>query len=234
MSEQILHSFNKMAESYADSSHLQNQVARILLDFCDEFFSDVKIVLDLGAGSGNVAKNITHKIDSFIALDNAPNLLSLHPLKLDNIASIRLVECDFERYDFSERYDLIIASSALQWAKDLDTILQKIANTKNARVAFAIFTNASLWELHSFLGTKSPLKSADEVVFLAQKYFDIDFKVESFHLNFSSREAFLSYLKGCALLGGGHLNFSEKKRFRFEIPYFEANFEVLFIKGSVK
>lgn len=231
---QICHSFNKMAQSYSDSSFLQNKVARILLDFCDDKFikNDIRKVLDLGAGSGNIANNIKYNLDVFTALDNALNLLRLHPQSLANITRINLVECDFDSYDFNENYDLVISSSALQWAKNLDNLAKKLADSHISHFAFAIFTNASLCELHEFLGTKSPLKSSEEVLNIMQRYFKIDFKAESFCIKFTLREEFLAYLKKCGLLGGGHLSFRDKKRLRFELPMLEANFEVLFIKGS--
>lgn len=229
---QNCHSFNKASLSYAKNSFLQNEIARILLDFCDDYFANHKSIIDLGAGSGNIAKNIKHYIDTFIALDNAPNLLRLHPRKLDKIAHITLLECDFESYDFSHNSDIVLSSSALQWAKNLDSIMAKMAHSNISAFAFAIFTNVSLAELHSFLGTKSPLKSSDRVLAIMQKYFFVESKTQSFHINFGTREDFLAYLKNSALLGGGTLSFSDKKRLRFETPITSANFEVLFIKGK--
>lgn len=235
----IRHSFNKMSKSYSQNCALQNEVAQVLLNFCNEFLEDTLKIIDLGAGSGNIAKNLSNKkLDFLLAIDNAPNMLILHPQNLPNIAQIKLLCCDFEDYDFSDEYDLVLSSSALQWAKNLDFLFKKIKDTNNLskskKFAFAIFTNESLRELHEFLGTKSPLKSSNETIKIAQKYFCVESKIERFSLKFSTREELLAYLKNGGLLGGGNLSFTQKKQLRFNTPFLSANFEVLFLKGVIK
>ncbi len=255
----IRHSFNKMSRSYAKNCALQNEVAKVLVDFCDEFLGDSHKIIDLGAGSGNIAKNLDDKqIDFFLALDNAPNMIALHPQNLPHINRIKLLCYDFEDYDFSDDYDLVLSSSALQWAKDLDLLFKRLVDSaqkshessesnesreskksressksKPKRLAFAIFTRESLSALHAFLGTKSPLKSATEILSITQKYFCAESKVQRFSLNFSTRDEFLAYLKNGGLLGGGNLSFAQKKRLRFGAPFVSADFEVLFIKGVI-
>lgn len=233
----ICHSFGKKSQSYAQNCSLQNEVAKKLLVFCES--QKYQKIIDLGAGSGNIARNLMHNVDFLISIDNAPNMLALHPRTRPNIAQIKLMECDFECYDFSDDFDLIISSSALQWAKNLDLIFRKISDLvqdsnnlhKSPKFAFAIFTDKSLGELHSFLGTISPLKSSDEILAIAQKYFVIESKIKTFRCDFPTRNDVLAYLKNSALLGGGNLNFSDKKRLKYEFPYRTLNFEVLFIKN---
>ncbi len=257
------HSFNKMSQSYAQNCALQDEVAKVLLEFCDEFLGDSQKIIDLGAGSGNIAKNLgDRQVDCFIAIDNAPNMIALHPQNLPNIARIKRLCCDFEDYDFSDECDLVLSSSALQWAKNLDFLFKKLKDSgelqeidssdshldsresfldsRNShescpkRFAFAIFTDESLRELHAFLGTTSPLKSANEILKIAQKYFCVETKIQRFTLNFSTREELLAYLKNGGLLGGGNLSFTQKKRLRFGVPFLSANFEVLFLKGVIR
>lgn len=256
----IRHSFNKMSRSYAKNCALQNEVAKVLVDFCDEFLRNSRKIIDLGAGSGNIAKNLGDKqIDFFLAIDNAPNMIALHPQNLPHINRIKLLCCDFEDYDFSDDYDLVLSSSALQWAKDLDLLFQRLVDSaqksqksressesleskksressesKPKRFAFAIFTRESLSVLHAFLGTTSPLKSATEILAITQKYFCVESKTQRFSLNFSTRDEFLAYLKNGGLLGGGNLSFAQKKRLRFGAPFVSADFEVLFVKGVIK
>ena len=243
------HSFNKMSHSYAKNCALQNEVAKVLVEFCDEFLRDSHKIIDLGAGSGNIANNLCDKqIDFFLAIDNAPNMIALHPQNLPHIARIKRLCCDFEDYDFSDECDLVLSSSALQWAKDLDLLFKRLVDSaqkssescesskfhKPKRFAFAIFTSKSLRELHAFLGTASPLKSATEILTIAQKYFCVESKAQRFALNFSTRDEFLAYLKNGGLLGGGNLSFAQKKRLRFNAPFLSADFEVLFLKGVIR
>ncbi len=246
------HSFNKMSHSYAKNCALQNEVAKVLVEFCDDFLCDSHKIIDLGAGSGNIANNLgDRQIDFFLAIDNAPNMLTLHPQNLPHIARIKRLCCDFEDYDFSDECDLVLSSSALQWAKDLDLLFKRLVDSaqksqnlceslesseshKPKRFAFAIFTSKSLHELHAFLGTASPLKSATEILTIAQKYFCVESKMQRFILNFSTRDEFLAYLKNGGLLGGGNLSFAQKKRLRFGAPFLSADFEVLFLKGVIR
>lgn len=251
------HSFNKMSHSYAKNCALQNEVAKVLVEFCDDFLCDSHKIIDLGAGSGNIAKNLGDKqIDFFLAIDNAPNMIALHPQNLPHIARIKRLCCDFEDYDFSDECDLVLSSSALQWAKDLDLLFKRLVDSAQKsqksseshldshdsrskdsppkRFAFAIFTSESLRELHAFLGTASPLKSATEILTIAQKYFCVESKAQRFTLNFSTRDEFLAYLKNGGLLGGGNLSFAQKKRLRFGAPFLSADFEVLFLKGVIR
>ncbi len=259
------HSFNKMSHSYAKNCALQNEVAKVLVEFCDEFLGDSRKIIDLGAGSGNIAKNLgDRQVDFFLALDNAPNMIALHPQNLPNVARIKRLCYDFEDYDFSDECDLVLSSSALQWAKDLDSLFKRLVDSaqksqksrelresseshldsrdsresseshKSKRFAFAIFTSESLRELHAFLGTTSPLKSANEILKIAQKYFCVESKIQRFTLKFSTREELLAYLKNGGLLGGGNLSFTQKKRLRFDLPFLSANFEVLFLKGVIR
>lgn len=126
----IRHSFNKMSHSYAKNCALQNEVAKVLVEFCDEFLSDSRKIIDLGAGSGNIAKNLGDKqIDFFLAIDNAPNMIALHPQNLPHIARMKLLCYDFEDYDFGDDYDLVLSSSALQWAKDLDLLFKRLVDS---------------------------------------------------------------------------------------------------------
>ena len=183
---------------------MQNEVAKILLDFCESWH--YKKIIDLGAGSGNVALNLAHSVDFLLGIDNAPNMLALHPRKLSHIAQIRLIVSDFESYDFSDDFDLILSSSSLQWAKNLDLLFKRLKDlfkSSHKKFAFAIFTSKSLCELHAFLGTDSPLKSSSEILAIAQKYFCIESKIQHFKREFSTRDELLAYLKNSALLGGG-------------------------------
>lgn len=119
-----------MSRSYAKNCALQNEVAKVLVDFCDEFLKNSRKIIDLGAGSGNIAKNLGDKqIDFFLALDNAPNMIALHPQTLPHIAQMKLLCRDFEDYDFSDDYDLVLSSSALQWAKDLDLLFKRLVDS---------------------------------------------------------------------------------------------------------
>ncbi|MDE6886450.1 MAG: methyltransferase domain-containing protein [Helicobacteraceae bacterium] len=234
------HSFNKVALNYHKYANIQDEIAKILIDL--SLNKHINSILDLGAGSGNVALNVSQKlqdlvfnIELFVGIDNSASLLSIHPKKLANIKKIELYCEDFNDYKFGKKFDLLISSSSLHWALDLESIFSKINPSKKfSKIAFSIFTNKSLASLHNFLGTTSPLQSSDNLIKLLNKYFIGEVEIKEFRENFSSREEYLAHLKNCGLFGGGNLSFCDKKRLKFEIPFLEARYEVLFFTGKIK
>ncbi|RAX51817.1 hypothetical protein CCY99_08430 [Helicobacter sp. 16-1353] len=264
-------SFSKEAKNYLVYSQLQNKIAKDLLS--KSMNKDIKRILDLGAGSGNIARNLTYNIDYFLGIDSAESMLLLHPTNLSNIKLLELRKMDFEDYEFSEKFDLIIASSSLHWAKNLESIFQKIAdsafqnkgdskaesilknveskadstldstldstpndhkNPANPKLAFSFFTAKSLETLHNFLGTKSPLRSSFEIEILLKKYFIGEIEIQKITKTFDNKNDLLAHLKNSGLLGGGNLPFRAKKKLKFDIPFLELSYEVLFFIGEAK
>lgn len=228
-----LNSFDKQAHLYAQSSLIQSQVIEILLRSLE--LTTIHRAIDIGCGSGSVAVQLDAlglQIEDFYGLDISQEMLHHHPKKMKNISNVTLICEDFEAFIF-EKYDVIFAASSLQWAKNLEVLLSKLA--KSSPVArFAIHTNKSLDSVHRFLGTSSPLRSAECLKNILEKYFEGKIWIEKLERNFSTREEFLSHLKGSGLLGGGVLNYSQAKYFRNNIPYQKAEYEVLMFAGISK
>lgn len=228
-----LNSFDKQAHLYAESSLIQSQIIEILLQSLKH--KTIDKVIDIGCGSGGVAMQLDDlgvQIGDFCGLDISQEMLHHHPKKIKNISKMTLVCEDFETFIF-EKYDVIFAASSLQWARNLDVLMSKLA--KSSPVArFAIHTNKSIDSIHRFLGTSSPLRSAQCLRDILEKYFEGKIWIEKLERNFSNREEFLSHLKGSGLLGGGVLNYSQAKYFRNNIPYEKAEYEVLMFIGVSK
>lgn len=221
-------SFDRHAAHYPQNAHIQDIIAKDLL--ARAMSGAVKSVLDLGAGSGAIAHNLApYHISRFVALDKSRAMLSYHPRNLAHIVKIEILAGDFESYDFSEKFDLIIASSSLHWAKNLSGILAKIPH--DSRVAFSFFTDKSLSNLHNFLGSKSPLRSEESLRNLLARDFMGESWVENFTLDFATPSELLTYLRHCGLLGGGEIPYQAKKRLKFGFTLRNAAFEVLFFVG---
>lgn len=226
-------SFNKQAHLYAKCSLIQSQIIEMLVQSVDS-----KIIgraIDIGCGSGGMAMQLDKiglEVGEFYGLDVSQEMLHHHPKKLKNISNITLICEDFESFVF-EKYDIVFAASSLQWAKNLDVLIEKLA--KSSPIArFAIHTDKSLDAVHRFLGSKSPLRSARCLKGILEKYFEGDISIETLERNFNNRGDFLHHLKGSGLLGGGVLSYSEAKKFRNHIPYEKAEYEVLFFAGTSK
>lgn len=228
-----LNSFDKQAHLYAESSFIQSEIIEILLQSLE--FKTIHRAIDIGCGSGSVASQLDAlgvEIQEFYGLDISQEMLHHHPKKMKNFSNVTLICEDFEAFIF-EKYDFIFAASSLQWARNLEVLISKLA--KSSPVArFAIHTNKSLDSVHKFLGTSSPLRSAECLMEILEKYFEGKIWIEKLERNFSNREEFLSHLKGSGLLGGGVLNYSQAKYFRNNIPYQKAEYEVLMFAGISK
>ncbi|WP_080248250.1 methyltransferase domain-containing protein [Helicobacter pylori] len=227
------HAFNRHAKTYHLFAHIQQQIAIYLMQFLKQKHYDK--VLDLGSGSGAVLNALEQQsivIKDFIALDNSMNMLKLHPTHSNNIQKISLEHADFEEYVF-QTYDLILSSSSLQWARDLKSVLEKMA-LSSKEVALAIHTDFSLHEVHEFLGTPSPLrdlKTLKSLIKNAFKDFQMELENKRFTLYFNCKQDCLNYLKKCGLLGGSTLSFKQKKHFFQNMAFEKLSYEVLLFSG---
>ncbi|MGL5677393.1 MAG: methyltransferase domain-containing protein, partial [Cellulosilyticaceae bacterium] len=72
-------------------------------------------VIDLGAGTGTIAKAVKDKFPNakITCLDFSANMLEMAKSKLKGYIGIDYVEADFYTYVFKEKYDLVISSLAL-------------------------------------------------------------------------------------------------------------------------
>ncbi|WP_104726450.1 methyltransferase domain-containing protein [Helicobacter felis] len=230
----IRHSFNKAAKTYARYARVQQRVIQHLLKECSPGF--YKRILDLGCGEGGVLRELENfKISTaeFIGVDKALGMLQEHPREGVGAHRVRLVHADFEQVDLSA--SLCIAASSLQWAQNLEKLCAQLAKHYD-HIALALHTNASLKELHTFLGTPSPLRGKAEILKILQTHF-IGFQskiwIEKFQENFNTRAEFLAHLKHTGLLGGG-LDFKRAKALRLHAPYTLLSYEVVMLVGQLK
>ncbi len=77
--------------------------------------SDQINVIDLGTGTGTIAKSIKDKFPNakITCLDFSTNMLEMAKAKLKGYTDINYVEGDFYTYIFKNKYDLVISSLAL-------------------------------------------------------------------------------------------------------------------------
>ena len=108
--------FSKNAHSYDEYTALQQDIAHYLIS---QITSEPKSILDLGCGSGAVFKNITWEIENFTGIDSAQNMCERHPID----QKVEIICDDFESSTLFSKleqpYDLLVSSSALQWATDI-------------------------------------------------------------------------------------------------------------------
>lgn len=219
-------SFSRAAKEYDAYAYLQQTVARELASWIEGM--ECESILDLGCGTGALWRALRFKPRFFTGVDLSMEMLDLHPQD----PAIRLIQSDFNHPSLYERsYDLIAASSSLQWSRDLAQSFDLIAKSAQ-NVAFAIFTSESLWEIHDYVNSHSPIPSKEQIESLLKERFAGEFELKRYPLSFPSRVAMLSYLKGSGISGGRRLGFAQSKKLIQSAPFERLTFEVLFFVGK--
>ncbi|MFA6192555.1 MAG: methyltransferase domain-containing protein [Sulfurimonas sp.] len=223
--------FSRYAIHYGANNIIQNKVVKKLLQ---KVTCKPKYILDLGCGSGALCKSIDWKYEYFCGVDFASGMLELHP----NSSNIEIFYGDFNDKTTFEallknRYDSIFSASALQWAESLENVFKNI-NRFNAPVALAIFTSNTFKTLNETALLKPLLRTANEVYELQKKYFDADFEIVEYRLEFESSREMFKYIKQSGVSGSRKiLNYKQTKQLINEYPINYLEFEVVFITSKV-
>lgn len=219
--------FSKYASHYGSHNVIQNRVVDRLLSHIKQ---KPQNILDLGCGSGALCKKIDWKYRYFTGVDFAPGMLELHPKS-------KKIECiygDFNDKTLFEnlltyRYDYIFSASALQWADDLEMVFKNI-KLFNAPLSLAIFTSNTFKTLNETASLKPLLRTADEVNKLQKKYFDADFEVVEYKLEFDSTREMFRYIKNSGVSGSRKvLDYKQTLKLMRDYPLNYLEFEVAFI-----
>jgi len=219
--------FSKNASSYNNLNEIQNLVVKKLLSLVN---SKPQFILDLGCGSGALCKSIDWKYTKFIGVDFAPGMLELHP----NSSSIESIYGNFNDsilFDnlITNSYDYIFSASALQWADNLEETFKNIQSL-NAPIALAIFTSNTFATLNKTASLPSLLKSTNEIKVLQEKYFNANFEIVNYKLEFKSVRDMFKYIKRSGVSGSRSiLSFKEMKNLMNKYPLTYLEFEVVFV-----
>ena len=232
----VIKEFSRFAHQYDQHNEIQVQVAKTLVAQLQT--GTYKNILDLGCGSGAVAKNLEegqYSYDTLTVFDSSQAMLDIHP----SSEKISKVCGDFNSIDFTKhlprtQYELLLSSSALQWSTDLDRTFELLSSlSQNAY--FAIFTSGTFKTLHEVANVNSPIRSAKSVEKSITKYYsELEFELHSYTLTFKSVREMFRYIKKSGVSAGEKkLGFKETKRLMESYPLDHLEFEVLFVEAEV-
>jgi len=224
--------FSKNASSYDSLNTVQNLVVEKLLSLVD---TKPKYILDLGCGSGALCKSIDWDYEHFIGVDFAPGMLELHP-KSQKVESVYGNFNDKTLFDnlLAYNYDYIFSASALQWAENLEDVFLNIKKL-NAPIALAIFTSNTFKTINTTASLDSLLINAETIKKSVKKYFDVNFEVVEYKLEFQSVREMFKYIKRSGVSGSRKLlSFKETKKLMDIYPLNYLEFEVAFITSVLK
>lgn len=221
--------FSKYATKYNSYSIIQDKVVQKLISLVSY---KPKIILDLGCGSGALCKAIDWKYKHFIGVDFAPGMLELHPKS-------KKIECLYGNFNdavlfeslSTYKYEHIFSASALQWAENLDSVFKSIKGLE-APISLAIFTSGTFATLNKTAGLEPLLRSAQAIKDISEKYFQVDFELLQYKLEFNTTREMFRYIKKSGVSGSRNLlTYKQTKKLMQDYPLNYLEFEVIFISS---
>jgi len=226
----IAKEFSRFASNYDRVNIIQKQVALELVAKLNK--KAYPSILDLGCGSGEIYKNLLKNsiaFEHFVGVDIAPNMLDIHPKE----ARVELQNIDFNDASLAyNHYDVVLSSSALQWAKDLDQTLANVSKLSQ-QFYFAIFTSNTFKSLHQVAGISSPIYDQEILQTSIDRYYEATYTTKEYKLYFDSTYEMLRYIKGSGVSGGERkLSYKQIKELMEHYPLKYLEFEVLFVEAK--
>ena len=145
-------SFDRASASYESAAGLQARVAAELLERLAVFAFEPRVVLDLGAGTGRVTRELKRRYRRalVIALDLAPGMLREARRHQQWWRRFERVCADALRLPLADgSVDIVFSSLMLQWCQPLDTALAECRRVlkPDGFFAFSTFGPDTLHEL---------------------------------------------------------------------------------------
>jgi len=152
--------FQKSILTYPKYASIQLEIAKKLADFID---CDYQNILEIGSYSGFLTNEIVKKIyfKSYTALDIIDSFDCIKNLS----PKIKFILDDVENIEFSEKYDLIVSSSSLQWCNDFKSVIKKLKSSlnDNGRIMLAIFGNKNLFQIKEIFNISLDYPSLSDI-----------------------------------------------------------------------
>lgn len=221
--------FSKHAKEYNSYNIIQQIISKALVR---EMNTQPKRILELGCGSGQIFKNIDFKFDYYKAIDFSKEMCDIHPKHKNlNVSCLNFDTKEFHDELKDEHFDIILSSSALQWSKDLQKILQTISNISN-NINMVLFTSNTFKTIFDLSDATSPILSLEEIKKSFEQFYRCEFEVLDYKLEFENKKDLFNYIKNSGVSGNQNtLSFKKAKHLykNYNLDYLE--FEVVFIKG---
>lgn len=230
----VIKQFSRFANQYDTYNTIQAEVAKVLVSRIPT--KKYSTIIDIGCGSGEIYKNIKEShlsFDKFIALDSSKEMLALHSSDL-KVDKYQLDFDDINNKIFTKinKDSLLISSSAIQWSKDLDTLIMNLSFLVD-KAYFAIFTENTFKTLHKTANLGSPIYSEDILKEVITKYYNANFQLNSYQLEFETTREMFKYIKNSGVSGGEkHLTYNQMKQLMKNYPLRYLEFEVLFVEAT--
>ena len=219
--------FSKSSALYEQEARLQRLIAeRLVADIASRI--SPQTILDAGCGTGFLTEQLIRLFpgSAMTAIDLAAPMLETLRMKL-GARSVRLIQGDAAAFDYGERYDLIVSSSAMQWMVPLERSVRHLAHhlRPGGVLLFSLMLQGTFSELHELRRKLFPAKQpraalpsssgVEEAVTAGGLVLETAGKDE-FCQSFDSASSFFRQIKGQGFTGGP-LSLGEKPLTRGEL-----------------
>jgi len=117
--------FSKAVNTYDEFAIVQHQAACDLVEFCGQFTGPVETCLDIGCGTGALAKLMHHKAFEWINFDISNQMLLRCQQQFGK--GVFQIQGDAADLPFADNaFDLILSNMALQWCNSPEQVMNEI------------------------------------------------------------------------------------------------------------
>ena len=148
-------SFGKKAKDYEAHAFVQADAAEWLAEWIRPL--ECKNCLELGAGTGLLTRYLENRFEHLECSDIEPAMVEICRSKFPE--ATHSVRDAWAKQPDTGKWDLVAASSVLQWANDPKAVMQNWREllSPNGRILAGLFVKPSLPEMSEVTGGKSPL-----------------------------------------------------------------------------
>jgi len=234
--------FEKSMDKYDKNAVVQKIMAEKLVNELIKISDNFENILELGAGTGLLTKELINRIDykNYTAND----LCEKSKKFLDKIIpEYRFIKGNAQKIISMKKQDLIISNALFQWFKDIEKSMQQYYNLLNndGIIAFSTFSPDNFSEILDLTGLSLEYKTADYLKAAMEKNFDILYIEEfDYKMSFDNPLELLAHMKhtGVNSLAAQSWTFADVKifcdKYKEKYPDITLTYSPILIIGQVK
>ena len=117
-------------DPFYDSPELQDYMdkwdGKVFID--SMLLDNTKRVLEIGVGTGRLAKRVAPNCLSFVGIDISPKTIERAKENLNSLNNVTLICADYEQYEFEQIFDVIYSSLTLIHFEDKQKFISKASS----------------------------------------------------------------------------------------------------------
>ncbi|MBP5244878.1 MAG: class I SAM-dependent methyltransferase [Clostridia bacterium] len=126
----------KILREYMDKWDGEDFIRSLELD-------ETKSVLEVGVGTGRLAKKVAPRCLEFVGIDVSPKTVERARENLKGFGNVSIICADFTDYLFERRFDVIYSSLVMMHIKDKEGFISKIGGLLNKNGIFCLSIDKS-------------------------------------------------------------------------------------------